>query len=130
MSRNTRTFTDLDFNFFSHPRTKDVSVRTDEDAIKQSIRNLLLTKNFERPFRSNIGSPVWNLLFEPMSVITTAMIRRTVSDTIQNFEPRAELLDVSVKYNEDNNTVIIGILFKIKNTQTPVTVNLILERTR
>lgn len=130
MSRNTRTFTDLDFNFFLHPKTKDVSTRSDEDAIKQSIRNLLLTRNFERPFRSNIGSPLYNLLFEPISPITTSVMKRAVIDTIQNFEPRADVLDVSIKFDSENNNAVIGIIFRIKNTQTPVTINVILERTR
>jgi phage baseplate assembly protein W len=130
MARVTRTFSDLDFNFFRHPKTDDVSVRTDEDAIKQSIRNLLLTKNFERPFRSFIGSPVYSLLFEPISPLTTAMIKKTIANTIENYEPRVDLLDVNVKYNAEQNNVIIDIIFRIKNTQTPVSVNVILERTR
>jgi phage baseplate assembly protein W len=130
MARNTRTFTDLDFNFFRHPRTDDVSVRSDEEAIKQSIRNLLLTRNFERPFRSQIGSPILNLLFEPVSTLTTAMMKRIIENTIENFEPRVDLLDVVVKFNDEQNSAIIGIVFRIKNTQTPVSVNIVLERTR
>lgn len=130
MSRNTRTFRDLDFNFFRHPKTKDVSVRSDEDAIKQSIKNLLLTRNFERPFRSEIGSPVYNILFEPISPMSTALMKRAIIDTINNFEPRADLLDVSVRFNSDENAAVIGIIFRIRNTQTPVEVNLVLERTR
>lgn len=130
MTRSTRTFKDLDFNFFRHPKTADVSVRTDEEAIKQSIRNLLLTKNFERPFRSQIGSPIYGLLFEPISMLTTAMMRRIIENTIENFEPRVDLLDITIKYNEEQNNAIIGVVFKIKNTQTPVSINLVLERTR
>lgn len=130
MARATRTFADLDFNFFRHPRTDDVTVRSDEEAIKQSIRNLLLTRNFERPFRSQIGSPILNLLFEPVSTLTTAMVKRVIENTIENFEPRVDLLDVTVKFNEEQNNAIIGIIFRIKNTQTPVSVNIVLERTR
>lgn len=130
MTRSTRTFKDLDFNFFRHPKTADVSVRTDEEAIKQSIRNLLLTKNFERPFRSQIGSPIYGLLFEPVSTLTTAMMKRVIENTIENFEPRVDLLDVIIKFNAEQNNAIIGIVFRIKNTQTPVSINLVLERTR
>lgn len=130
MARNTRTFTDLDFNFLPHPRTGDVSVRADEEAIKQSIRNLVMTRNFERPFRSEIGCQVIGLLFEPMSPLLTAMIEKTIADTINNFEPRAVLQGVSVKYSPENNSLYVTITFKIKNTTAPVTVNLILERTR
>lgn len=130
MSRNTRTYTDLDFNFFLHPRNKDVSIRADEDAIKQSIRNLILTKNFERPFRSNIGSPVHAMLFDQISPLTSSMMKRAIINTIENFEPRADLLDVVVRIDPDNNNAIITVLFRIKNTQTPVEVNFVLERTR
>lgn len=130
MARNTRTFSDLDFNFLAHPATGDVTVRYDENAIKQSIRNLILTRNFERPFRSDIGCQVKALLFEPITPILSAMIERTISDTITNFEPRVNLLGVSVRFSPENNDAYITIAFKIKNTQTPLSVNLILERTR
>ena len=130
MARNTRTFSDLDFNFLEHPVTKDVSTRYDEDAIKQSLRNLILTKNYERPFRSYIGSQVNRLLFEPISPLLTAMLERAISDVIENFEPRVDLLKVTVIYSPENHDVYITISFKIKNTLTPLSVNLILERTR
>ena len=65
MARNTRTFTDLDLNFFAHPVTKDVTTKIDEQAIKSSVRNLILTSNYEKPFHPEIGSPLKSLLFEP-----------------------------------------------------------------
>jgi phage baseplate assembly protein W len=130
MAKNTRTFSDLDFNFLVHPRTGDVTTRYDEEAIKQSIRNLILTRNYERPFRSEIGSQVNALLFEPMGPLLTNMIERTISNCINNYEPRVNLLSVLVSFSPENNDAYITITFKIKNTQTPVSVNLILERTR
>lgn len=130
MTRNTRTYTDLDFNFLSHPRTKDVTTRSDEEAIKQSIRNLILTKNYERPFRSYLGSQINRLLFEPISPLLTSMIERAISDVINNYEPRATLIGVSVKFSPENNAMYVTITFKIRNTTAPVSVNLILERTR
>lgn len=130
MTRNTRTFTDLDFNFMVHPRTGDVSTRSDEDAVKQSIRNLVLTKNYERPFRSNIGCQVNTLLFEPMSPLLATMIERSIADVINNFEPRAVLIGVNVAFSPENNDAYITITFKLVNTQTPIAINLILERTR
>lgn len=130
MARNTRTFTDLDFNFMAHPRTRDVSTRSDEEAVRQSIRNLVMTRNFERPFRSAIGCQVKALLFEPISPLLVAMMERTISDTINNYEPRAVLISVQVSFSPENNDAYIAIVFKLKNTQTPISVNLILERTR
>lgn len=130
MARNTRTYTDLDFNFLLHPRSGDVSSRSDEEAIKQSIRNLVLTRNFERPFRSYLGSQVTALLFEPASPLLTWMIEKTITDVINNYEPRAVLLDVTVTFSQANNSMYVSIMFKIRNTENPITVNLILERTR
>lgn len=130
MARNVRTYTDLDFNFYAHPRGGDVTSKTDEEAIKQSIRNLILTKNYERPFRSYLGSQVNSLLFEPASPLLTGMMERAITDVINNYEPRAVLLDVLVTLSPDNNSMYVSITFKIRNTESPIKVNLILERTR
>jgi phage baseplate assembly protein W len=130
MARNTKTYSDLDFNFLLHPRSGDISTRSDEEAIKQSIRNLVLTRNYERPFRSYLGSQVSNLLFEPASPLLTSMIEKTISDVINNYEPRAVLLGVDVMFSQENNSMYVSVTFKIRNTEQPITVNLILERTR
>lgn len=130
MARNTRTFSDIDFNFSLHPRDGDVATKYDEQAIKQSIKNLILTRNYERPFRSYLGTQIYSILFENISPLTTAMLERTISDVIYNHEPRVNLLDVAITYSPDNNEVYITIVFKIINTSAPVEVNLILERTR
>lgn len=130
MARNTRTYTDLDFNFVRHPRSGDTSTRSDEEAIKQSIRNLVMTRNYERPFRSYLGSQVNALLFEPITPLLGAMMERAITDVINNFEPRAELLNVSCVVSPENNSMYVTITFKIRNTESPISVNLILERTR
>lgn len=130
MARKTRTFTDLDFNFSIHPSNGDVSSKYDEEAIKQSIKNLILTRNFERPFRSYLGSPIYSLLFENVSPLVTTMMEKVISDVIYNHEPRVNLQDVTVVYSPDNTSMFVTIIFRIINTTTPVEVNLILERTR
>lgn len=130
MARNTRTYTDLDFNFLLHPRSGDVSSRADEEAVKQSIRNLVMTRNYERPFRSYLGSQVTSLLFEPASPLLTSMIEKSISDVINNYEPRAVILAVTVTFSQENNSMYVSITFKIRNTENPITVNLILERSR
>lgn len=130
MARNTRTYKDLDFNFSRHPRTNDVSVKYDEEAVKQSIRNLVLTKNYERPFRSNLGCQVTSLLFEPVSPLLTTMIEKSIRDVITNYEPRVVLLDVIVSFKEEYNEMLAYIVFRIRNTLEPISFNLILERTR
>jgi phage baseplate assembly protein W len=130
MPSNSRTFTDLDLNFTAHPVNKDVSIKYDEQAIKQSVKNLILTKNFERPFHSEIGSQVRGLLFEPVTEMSVAIIKRSIVDVIRNYEPRVVLVDVFVSVRPDENYVDIRIVFKIVNTATPIELTLTLERTR
>jgi|TARA_B100001057_G_scaffold480166_1_gene552705 phage baseplate assembly protein W len=130
MPSNTRQFSDLDLNFTAHPVTGDIGFKYDENAVKQSVKNLVLTQNFERPFHSEIGSTIRSLLFEPATPMTKEILRKTITDTITNFEPRVELLDVLINYRLDNVSVDVKIKFKIRNTFTPIDVSLILERTR
>ena len=130
MPSNTRQFTDLDLNFTPHPVTGDVGFKKDENAVKQAVKNLVLTQNFERPFHSEIGSSLRSLLFEPATPMTKEILRKTISDTITNFEPRVELIDVEIRYKLDDTAVDVRVIFKIVNTFTPIDVNLTLERTR
>ena len=130
MARNTRTFTDLDLNFLAHPVTKDVTTKTDEQAIKASIRNLVLTSNYEKPFHPEIGSPIKSLMFEPASPILSVLIEKAIQQTIYNYEPRVRLTNVSANLSPDSNSVHVTIEFVIVNTSVPQTVKLILNRTR
>ncbi|NBP55012.1 hypothetical protein EBU71_00440 [bacterium] len=130
MANNSRTFIDLDLNFTAHPVNGDISRKYDETAVKQSIKNLVLTRNYERPFHSEIGSQVRALLFEPATPMTKALLKRSIVDVIRNFEPRADLIDVIVNIRPDENYVDVKIIFKIINTFTPIELNLTLERTR
>ena len=130
MARNTRIFSDLDLNFTKHPVTRDITRRYDDNAIKQSIKNLLLTRNFERPFHSEIGSPIRAMLFEMPGPMFTNMLQRAIIDVINNFEPRVEILGVRVDDSADTNSVYITLEFKIVNTERPITLDLALERTR
>jgi phage baseplate assembly protein W len=130
MTRKTRIFSDLDLNFTAHPVTKDISRRFDENAIKDSIRNLILTRNFERPFHSELGSPIRALLFENSSPLLSMTLRRAIIDVINNFEPRVQLLDVEVVESDDDHSLYVNISFKIINTDSPLSLDLVLERTR
>jgi phage baseplate assembly protein W len=130
MTRNTRIFSDIDLNFTAHPVTRDIVRRFDENAIKASLKNLILTSNYERPFHSEIGSPIRALLFETPSPMVTATLRKALIDMLSSFEPRVEIIDILVNYRPDNNDLNISILFKIINTERPLTLDLVLERTR
>jgi phage baseplate assembly protein W len=130
MARNTRTFSDIDLNFIANPVTGDISKKYDENAIKQSVKNLVMINHYEKPFHPEIGSQIYNLLFEPFTPLLQAMLQRAIINTINNFEPRVRLIDVEVTLNPDNNTVFCQITFRIVNTQRPITVDLTLKRTR
>ncbi len=130
MARNTRTFSDLDLNFAPHPVTGDLTQKFDDNAIKQAVKNLLQIRHYEKPFHSDIGSPLRELLFEPITPLTEQMARRAIIDIISNFEPRVQLIDVNVIASEDNNSLYINVVFRIVNTERPITLDFILERTR
>ena len=128
--RSTRVFQDLDLNFTPHPVTNDIVRKFDENAIKQSIKNLILTRNYERPFHSEIGSPIRGLMFDLVTPLTAITVKRAIVDVINNFEPRAELMEVNPVISPDNNALYVSIVFKIRNTEKPITLDVLLERTR
>lgn len=130
MARNTRTFSDIDLNFTPHPVTGDLVTRYDDNAIKQSLKNLIMTRNFERPFHSEIGSPVKALLFDLITPLTAHMVRRAIIDLVSNFEPRVVLLAVDVIASPENNSLYVNITFRIVNTERPINLDFVLERTR
>ena len=130
MARNTRTFSDIDLNFTRHPVSNDVVRKFDEDAVKQSVKTLVLTQIYEKPFHPEIGSRIRGLLFEPASPMLRLLIEREITDTITNHEPRVILNEVRVAVSPDNNEVMASIVFTIVNTTRPVEVDLILTRTR
>ena len=128
--RNTRTFSDLDLNFIAHPMTGDVSKKFDEFAIKQSVKNLILTNHYERPFHPEIGSQITGLMFENWSPMIQSVIRQSIINTITNFEPRVQLIDILVNPSPDENSIYVEITFKIVNTEAPLTIDITLDRTR
>lgn len=129
-TRNTRTFSDLDLNFLKNPVTRDVSRKYDENAIKQSIKNLVMTNHYERPFHPEIGSSVMGLLFENESPMLQVTLQRAIIYTIENFEPRVRLLGVDVNFRPDSNAVDVTVNFTIVNTEKPLAVDFTLRRTR
>lgn len=129
-TRNVRTYSDLDLNFIANPATGDIAKKYDENAIKQSVKNLIMTNHYERPFHPEIGSQVTGLLFENDSPMLQATLERAIIYTIENFEPRVKLISVDITLNPDNNSVFVSITFKILNTERPITVDFTLQRTR
>ena len=125
-----RTFRDLDLNFTIHPVKKDINIYKNEYAVINSIKNLVLTNHYERPFQPEIGSNIRRLLFENVDSVTAAQIEREITEVIGNFEPRAEVSQVIVVPAPDENTYKITLEFFIINSTAPITINFFLERIR
>lgn len=130
MTRNTRQYTDLNLLFSSHPVTADVTKKTDEEAVKASLKNLIQTRHYERPFHPEIGCQLHALLFENFTPATRQVMKKTIFDVIRKFEPRASVTDVSISENADNNNLIVDITFKLNNTDRPITFTTTISRVR
>ena len=117
-SRNVRTYSDLDLFFGAKNVTKDISKVTNIQAVKRSVRNLVLTNHYEKPFHPEIGSGVRDILFEPMTPITANVLARKIEDVVENFEPRVKLIGVSARPNLDRNEYNVTIQFYVVNTPT------------
>lgn len=125
-----KQYTDIDAIFASNPITCDVITRKNDRAIKFAIKSLVLTNMFERPFHSEISSPVRSLLFDNFSNNFEIILTEAITQLLHNFEPRVSVLSVKVEPSHDNNRVFIVISFVIKNTVDVLNVDITLERTR
>ena len=113
--RSSRVYKDLNLNFYTNPVTQDVTNVTDVNAVKRSVRNLLLTNHYDRPFHPEIGSNIQALLFENFGPITGNQLTRTIEEMIANFEPRARVESVECFPLPDTNTYDIRIYFYVEN---------------
>jgi phage baseplate assembly protein W len=125
-----RTYSDLDLNFTIHPVRKDVNKHIGEKAVINSVKNLILTAHYERPFRPEIGSNLRRMLFENMDILTAASIEREITLTISNFEPRARVSKIQAIPDFDKNGYTVTMEFYVLNLTTPITINFFLERIR
>ena len=129
--RSVRVYKDLALSFEKNDNTKDVIVKKDIEAVKQSVRNLILTNHYERPFHPEIGSNVTAILFEPMNPITANSLTRVIEEVIVNFEPRARLVSVDARPNLSRNAYEVTISFYVRNIPGElVQLNTLLERSR
>tara|TARA_B110000208_G_C11599533_1_gene369472 strand:+ start:43 stop:471 length:429 start_codon:yes stop_codon:yes gene_type:complete len=129
--RNVRQYADLDLFFGKKTSNNDVSEVTDIQAVKRSIRNLVLLNTYEKPFHPEISSGVRDMLFELMTPVSAAILARKIQDVIENFEPRARLVGVRSIPDYDRNSYSVSIEFYVVNTPTElVDLTIFLERLR
>lgn len=123
-------YSDLDLDFIAHPTTGDVTKKKGNEAIKRSVRNLILTNFYDRPFVSRIGSNAQKLLFENGSMITANFLKDAIREVIINFEPRVAIQNILVEFDYDRNGYNATLQYVILNRSEPVVTSLFLERIR
>ena len=130
MATLSKIYSDIDFTFTKKPVTADVALSFDGQSVIRSIRNLLSTNHYERPFNPDLGANLNALLFEPISPLTSSALETEITNTIKNYEPRASIQSVSVISQPDYNAYNVTLSFFIENSTLPTTVTLLLERNR
>lgn len=126
----TREYRDLDLNFNIHPVKKDITKHVGDLAVINSVRNLLSTNHYEKPFRPEIGGNIRSLLFENLDMITSTLIQKEILRVVETYEPRAAVEELVVQPSYENNSFSVTIRFSIINRTEPVTISFLLERLR
>lgn len=125
--KSTDIFSDISTNLTAHPDTKDLVRVTNNASVRRSIRNLVLTDSYERPF-SSLGCNVRRMLFENITPQTTAEIENLITDAIENYEPRCKL--IGVKATPRGNAYNIDIVYYTINNDEPQKLQFLLNRVR
>ena len=125
-----RLYSDIDFNFMAHPQTGDLVKVLDINAVKQSVKLLVLTMFGERRFAPDLGSPTFGLLFEPLDSITSELIKVSILQVLDNNESRIVVNELVVTPNYDQNSYAITLYFTIVNIPLPINFSFSLARLR
>ena len=123
-------YSDFFTDFSNHINTGQLNKKTNEDAVKQSIRNLLLTDFYERPYQPKIGSNLKALLFRNFTMATENSAKEYIKDVFEKHEPRAVLLNTNMVSSPDNNALQVSITFRIINSTVPASLQFLIERVR
>ena len=123
-----RWFTDIDVNMKNHPQTGDVVLKYDINAVKRSIRNLILINHYEIPFKPGLGTNIRGMLFELNTAASRIVLEQQIKDMLNNFEPRADF--TNIMSSTVGNSLNVTVMFTIANTPEPHSLDLILERIR
>ena len=129
-TRSNNLYSDLNLNFNKNPATKDIAKLKDVEAVKRSVRNLILTNRFESPFHPEIGSDISALLFENMTPTIQTLLTDRIRDVLDTYEPRAILSDVIVVGDMDKNQYGVTIKFYVREVPGTQIVSEFLQRLR
>jgi len=126
----TVTYVDFDLSFRQNPLTDDLAIRSDEEAIKQSLKNILLTQRGEKPFQPDFGAGLDSLLFEQLNRITKSVAENKILAAIENEEPRVRITNINIDSNYDRGELSVKIFYNILNVISPQMFEVMLKRTR
>ncbi len=129
-TRNSRNFRDIDLDFARNTVTNDVNVVEDVIAVKRSVRNLVQTNFYERPFQPELGCGIRELLFENFTPMTKVFLERKIEEVLINYEPRIQLQSVEVDDDQDGNRLVVDIYFYVIGVPGPQVVETFLQRIR
>jgi phage baseplate assembly protein W len=129
-TKKKEIYSDVDLGFFAHPITGNVSRKVNRDAVRQSVKSLILTDYYDRPFKPNIGCGIRYYLFELFTPAVKQQMESAIRETISNHEPRADVVSVLVEEKQDMHALVISVAFMIINDPNPVVLDVILERVR
>jgi len=125
-----KPYRDLDLSLKIHPIRKDIIPLKDDAAVKNAVRNLLISNFYERPFQSDLGANLRGLLFEPAGMLTNIQIRDSIRFCIEKYEPRVSVDSIDITDVVDENRYIIEVFFTIKEFNTQESVEIVLRRLR
>ena len=126
----TKIYKDFDLSFSVNPITGDIGTKSDINAIQQSIKTLINTNFFERPFQPTLGCNIRSLLFEPISPVVANDLKTVINDVLVNYEPRIVVRDIEIRDNSDANSYFITIIYNIRSSKTVNTFETVLKRLR
>jgi phage baseplate assembly protein W len=130
MPTYAKEYQDLDFDFTANPITGDVAKVKNTTSVKRGIHNILMTENSERLFQPEIGSGLKNLLFEPMTDLTTQLLEDEVRSAIDAWENRAQVISIEVFPEEEYNRYRVAVIFRIVNDPKEQQTEVLLSRER
>ena len=123
-------YLDFDLNFTKHPLTNDLVMKKGAAAINQSLKNIVQTAFYERPFNPELGCGVRELLFEPFTPMTKVFLERKIEEVLINYEPRVEVQNIAIDDDQDRNRLVVDIYFYVVGVPGPQVVQTFLQRVR
>ena len=130
VTERTKKYSDINMLFAANPQTQDIYLSKDAQAVKQAVKNIVLTNFYEKPFRPRVGGNVRDLLFENITAFSIDSVKKRIELAISNNEPRARVLNINISDRPERNALLINLEFLVVETRERVEISIRLERLR